>query len=115
MRMYLRLLLGLVGRTLRSRNDLLMENLVLRQQLAVYARRPTKPQLHNEDRVFWSVVARTWRPWRIHLRLVQPDTVVRWHRTAWRRYWTWKSRRRPGRPGRSFNSIGRDTPRSSVH
>ena len=38
MRMYVRLLLGLVGRILSSRNDLLMENLVLRQQLAVYAR-----------------------------------------------------------------------------
>ena len=98
MRMYVLLLLGLVGRTLRSRNDLLMENLVLRQQLAVYARRRTKPQLQNQDRVFWSVVARRWRPWRIHLWLVQPDTVIRWHRTAWRRYWTWKSRRPPGRP-----------------
>ena len=99
MRMYMRLLFGLVGRALRSRNDLLMENLVLRQQLAVYARRRPKPLLHNEDRLFWSVVARAWRPWRIHLRLVQPDTVIRWHRSAWRRYWTWKSRRpHPGRP-----------------
>ena len=50
MRMYMRLLFGLVGRALRSRNDLLMENLVLRQQLAVYARRQTQPELHNEDR-----------------------------------------------------------------
>ncbi len=91
MRMYMRLLLGLVGRTLRSRNDLLMENLVLRQQLAVYARRRTKPQLHQEDRVFWSVVARGWQPWRVHLRLVQPDTVIGWHRTAWR-LWDHKMR-----------------------
>jgi transposase InsO family protein len=98
MPMYLRLLLGSVGRTLRSRNDLLMENLVLRQQLAVYARRQTQPRLRNEDRVFWSVIARRWPLWRIHLRLVQPETVIRWHRTAWRRYWTWKSRRPPGRP-----------------
>ena len=52
MRMYMRLLFGLVGRALRSRNDLLMENLVLRQQLAVYARRQTKPGLHNEDRAW---------------------------------------------------------------
>ena len=76
MRMYMRLLCGLVGRALRSRNDLLMENWVLCQQLVVYARRRPKPLLHNEDRVFWSVVARTWRPWRIHLRLVQPDTAL---------------------------------------
>ena len=98
MRMYTRLLLGSVGRTLRSRNDLLMENPVLRQQLAVYARRRAQPRLRNEDRVFWSVIARRWRLWRIHLRRVQPQTVIRWHRTAWRRYWTWKSRRRPARP-----------------
>ncbi len=98
MRLYLSLLLGLVGRTLRPRNDLLMENLVLRQQLAVYARRQTRPRLRDGDRIFWSVVARAWRPWRVHLQLVQPETVIRWHRTAWRRYWTWKSRgRRPGR------------------
>ncbi len=51
MRLYLRLLLGLIGRTLRSRNDLLMENLVLRQQLAVYTRRQTRPSLRDEDRV----------------------------------------------------------------
>ncbi len=35
----------------------------------------------------------------MHLQLVQPETVIRWHRTIWRRYWTWKSRARgPGRP-----------------
>ncbi len=99
MQLYLRLLFGLLRQALRSRNDLLIENLVLRQQLAVYARRSTRPRLRDEDRVFWSVVSRTWRPWRTHLRLVQPETVVRWHRTAWRRYWTWKSRGRGlGRP-----------------
>jgi hypothetical protein len=88
MRIYVRLLLSLVARALRSRNDLLMENRVLRQQFVVHARQRTKPQLTNEDRAFWSVVARTWRPWRIHLQLVQPDTVTRWHRTAWRLWGT---------------------------
>ena len=85
MPLYLYLMLGLARRALRSRSDLLMENLVLRQQLAVYARRPTRPRLRDEDRVFWSVIAHRWRLWRIHLRLVQPETVIRWHRTAWRR------------------------------
>jgi len=72
---------------------------VLRQQVAVFERQCRRPALRNEDRIFWSLVARSWSPWRLHIRLVQPDTVIRWHRTAWRRYWTWKSRgRRPGRP-----------------
>ncbi len=99
MRLYFILLLGLLRRALRSRNDLLMENLVLRQQLAAYARGPKRPRLQHADRLFWSMVARTWRPWRSHLQLVRPETVIGWHRTAWRRYWTWRSRgRRPGRP-----------------
>jgi len=84
---------------MRGRRDLLIENLVLRQQLAIYARQPKRPRLRREDRLFWSMVARTWSPWRSRLWFVQPDTVVRWHRTARRRYWTWKSRKRgPGRP-----------------
>ena len=60
MRLYVRLLIGLLRRSMRGRRDLLIENLVLLQQLAVYARRPKRPRLRNEDRLFWSVVARTW-------------------------------------------------------
>lgn len=44
------------------------------------------PGLRNEDRLFWSAVARLWAPWRSHLQLVQPETVIGWHRTIWRRY-----------------------------
>ena len=99
MRLYVRLLLFLARRAARSRGDLLIENLVLRQQLAVYSRRSSRPRLQDADRRFWSAIATGWTPWRAHLQLVQPDTVIRWHRTAWRRYWTWKSRQRsPRRP-----------------
>ena len=82
----------------RERRDLVLENLALRHQLAVYQRSPRRPDLATHDRRFWSTLARGWSDWRGAASLVQPDTVVRWHRTAWRRYWTWKSRRR--RPGR---------------
>lgn len=61
----------------------------------MYARRPKRPPLRNQNRLFWSAVARLWAPWRSHLRLVQPESVIGWRRTAWRRYWT---ARRPGRP-----------------
>jgi putative transposase len=99
MHLYLGLLVGLLRRSARDRRDLLIENLVLRQQLAVYARKRRRPLLRHEDRLFWSLIARTWTPWRSRLHLVQPDTVVRWHRTAWRRYWRWRSHgRQPGRP-----------------
>ena len=76
----------------------MLENLVLRQQLAVLSRSSRRPRLRPADRLFWSWLSRYWKPWRSVLVLVQPDTVVRWHRSAWRRYWTWKSRRRGGRP-----------------
>ena len=83
----------------RERRDLVLENLALRHQLAVYERSQRRPDLVAGDRRFWSTLARGWSEWRGSISIVQPDTVVRWHRTAWRRYWTWKSRRRaPGRP-----------------
>ena len=96
---YVSLLLATLRRAPHARSDLLIENLALRQQLAVYTRQSRRPQLRNADRRFWSLLARSWSEWRSTLVLVQPDTVVRWHRTAWRRYWTWKSRGRgQGRP-----------------
>ena len=97
--LYVALLFATLRRALRARGDLLIENLALRQQLAVHTRQARRPPLHDADRRFWSLLARSWSEWRSTLVLVQPDTVVRWHRTAWRRYWRWKSRRRgPGRP-----------------
>ena len=83
----------------RERQDLVLENIVLRQQLAVHERRGHRAKLKPADRRFWSVTARRWVRWRSHVRIVQPATVVGWHRSAWRRYWRWKSRSRVlGRP-----------------
>ena len=97
--LYLTLILGSLQRACGPRADLILENIALRQQLAVYQRRHTKPRLRDQDRRFWSLLARVWPGWRASLVFVQPDTVVRWHRLAWRRYWTWKSRKHgPGRP-----------------
>ena len=57
-----------------------------------------RPRLRRHDRRLWSLLARGWSGWRGTLVMVEPDTVVRWHRSAWRAYWRWKSRRRSGRP-----------------
>jgi len=84
--------------SLGSRRALALENLVLRQQLAVLSRK-RKPRLSNADRLFWLALRRYWKDWRDHLVVVKPATVVRWHREGFKRYWTWKSRaRRGGRP-----------------
>ncbi|HJO07144.1 MAG TPA: integrase core domain-containing protein [Chloroflexota bacterium] len=97
--LYFRLFLFALRLLRRSRRDLVLENLVLRQQLLVHERPDHRPRLTVTDRRFWSTLAGRWGPWRAHVRIVQPPTVVRWHRTAWRRYWTRRSQhRRPGRP-----------------
>ena len=52
------------------------------------------------DRGFWVLLRRIWTDWDRVLFIVKPETVVRWHRAGFKRYWRWKSRRRrPGRPG----------------
>ena len=97
--MYFRLFLVALRLCPRSRQDLVLENLVLRQKLPVHERPDRRPRLTSADRRFWSTLARRWDAWRSHILIVQPPTVVRWHRTAWRHYWTRRSRhRRSGRP-----------------
>ena len=83
----------------RTREDLLFENLALRQQVTALKRERSRPRLREEDRVFWVALGKTWPRWRGGLVLVRPETVVDWSRRRFRRYWTKLSRRRP-RPGR---------------
>ena len=76
-----------------------LENLALRQHLAVFKRTVNRPQLRHRDRLFWMLVAQAWRDWRTALIVVHPDTVVCWHRQWLRRLWTRRSARSfPGRP-----------------
>jgi hypothetical protein len=75
-----------------SRAALLAENLALRQQLAVLQRSTPRPKLACRDRIFWVWVSRVWTGWRSALVIVQPDTVVGWHRQGFSLYGRWKSR-----------------------
>jgi putative transposase len=76
-----------------------LENLALRQQLSIVRRTVRRPQLRTRDRLFWVLLAKAWRDWRTALIVVQPDTVVRWHRQWLRRRWTQRSTpTRSGRP-----------------
>jgi putative transposase len=88
----LRHLLGWVIGFFRSREELSLENLALRQQLlALQAKRP-RPRLSSVDKLFWVGLRRVWRGWRGSLILVTPETVVRWHGAGFRLYWRWISR-----------------------
>jgi putative transposase len=99
------LFFGCVSRSIRPRRDLLLENLALRQQLAVLKRQCSRPQVAASDKLFWVILSRIWVGWKDALVLVQPDTVVWWHRAGFARYWTWLSRRRK-RAGRK--PVGKD-------
>jgi transposase InsO family protein len=69
-----------------------MENLVLRQQLAVFKRRQPRPRLHFIDKLFWVTVRRVWSAWKLSLVIVTPETVVQWHRAGFQLYWRFISR-----------------------
>ena len=74
-------------------------NLALRQQVAVYKHTGKRPKLRPRDRIFWVVLSRLWPHWRSALAIVQPETVIRWHRKGFKLFWRWKSRAgKPGRP-----------------
>jgi transposase InsO family protein len=90
----LNLLFVLLVRPVRSRRDLLLENLALRQQLAVLKKRHPQPRFVALDKLFWMMLRRFCPGWKQALVLVQPETVVRWHRAGFKLYWTWLSRRR---------------------
>jgi putative transposase len=92
-------LLGALRATLRRRADLVAEHLLLRHQLAALTRPGRKrPPLRVRDKLVWVLARRLCGDWRRHLVFVRPETVVRWHRQAWKLFWRWKSRTRLGRP-----------------
>jgi putative transposase len=73
--------------------------LALRHQLQVLERsRPRRLRLTAADRLVWVWLSRLWKDWRHTLVIVKPHTVIAWHRQGFRLLWTWKSRRRLGRP-----------------
>jgi transposase InsO family protein len=84
---------------LAGRARLAAENLALRQQVAILKHATPRPKLRPRDRVFWVWLSRLWAEWRSALAIVQPETVIRWHRQGFRLYWRWKSGASPvGRP-----------------
>ncbi len=83
--------------TFKTHRDLAFENLLLRQQVAVYKQSTSRPKLTPGDRSFWALASRLWAGWRDVVQIVSPETVVRWHREGFRRHWARKCRKQ-GRP-----------------
>ncbi|MBW3609831.1 MAG: hypothetical protein KY463_16155 [Actinobacteria bacterium] len=78
----------------RSRPALIAENAFLRQQLLILRRSVKRPRCTPTDRALLVLLASRLRAWRQALVIVQPETVLRWHRQSFRLFWRWKSRPR---------------------
>jgi len=97
------LISGILSDLARSRTELLVENALLRQQLIVLNRQDKRPQLTNPDRFWLVLLSHFTRFWRPSLHIIQPDTLLRWHRELFRFYWKRKSQ---GKPKISAETIG---------
>jgi len=100
---------GAMTRVFRARRSLMLENLALRQQLAVLKRKRPRPRLGALDKLFWVVARRFWSDWKESLLLVLPETVVRWHQAGFKLYWEMLSRvRKPVGGGQRISKQIRD-------
>ena len=88
----IRCFLLFISAILRDRTELALENLALRQQIAALRRQSKRPCMRECDRIFWAIMSQIWANWRAALLIVQPDTVIRWHRRGFKLFWWWKSR-----------------------
>ncbi len=83
----------------RTRSELLAENALLRQQVILLRRSIRRPQVHHDDRLLLLILARLCRRWRDTLHVVNPETLLRWHRDLFKFVWRRRSRSR-GQPRR---------------
>src|SRR6266704_734630 len=93
------LLGAIITNLFKSRRRLEAENLFLRHQLNIALRRALhRPRLRGSDRAVMVWLTGLWPSLTGLARVVEPDTILRWHRAGFRAYWRWKSRGQPGRP-----------------
>ena len=110
------LAMGLAADVFRSRRDLLLENALLRQQVIILSRTTKRPTCTPWDRRLLVLLASRLRTWAGALLIIQPATVLRWHRQGFRLFWRWKSapRARPSPLAVAtialIKEMGRDNP-----
>jgi transposase InsO family protein len=93
------LLLTLLASPFKSKSRLEAENAALRRQLLILRRKVRgRVRLKNGDRLFFIQLYRWFPSILKSITIVRPETLVRWHRAGFRRYWRWKSRSLGGRP-----------------
>ena len=92
------LLLGTMADLGRSKSELMAENALLRQQLIILKRQVKRPACTKTDRVLLVLLARVVRTWKQALFIVQPETLLRWHRELFRLYWNRRSKASSHKP-----------------
>jgi len=85
-------MLGMLTDLARSKSELVAENALLRQQLIILRRQVKRPACTKTDRMLLVLLARIVRSWKQALLIVQPETLLRWHRLSFKLYWKYKSR-----------------------
>ncbi|MGA2916629.1 MAG: integrase core domain-containing protein [Sedimentisphaerales bacterium] len=91
------LLFELIRLSFKNRHNLILENLLLRQQIIILKRKTKKPKLKNIDRIILIWISKLWNNWKSALIIVKPETLIGWHKKGFKFFWRWKSRR-TGRP-----------------
>jgi hypothetical protein len=95
----IRMLLAVIATTWTSKARLAAENTALRHQVIVLRRKlPGRIRVQNSDRLFFVWLFRLFPSAVKAVALIRPETILRWHRDGFRRYWRWRSRARGGRP-----------------
>src|SRR5664280_3820693 len=82
----------------KNKIQLLLEIAMLAKQLEIYQRTDPKLKLKRTDRMFFTFIMYWLYNWKERLFIVKPETVIKWHRTAFRIFWRWKSHYKGGRP-----------------
>ncbi len=99
------LIIGILSDLTRSRTDLVVENALLRQQLIVLKRQVKRPRLTTLDRFRLVFLSHFTKFWKQAIHIVQPDTLLRWHRELFRFYWRRKSQGKPKIPAETIALI----------
>jgi putative transposase len=99
------LLLGTITDLATGKSELLVENALLRQQLIILHRQVKRPTCKKTDRFRLLLLARMVRVWKQALFIVQPETLLRWHRELFRVFWKHTSKARSSKPMLSHETI----------
>src|ERR1035437_3569923 len=80
-----------------TKTQLILENIFLHKQLEIYQRTDPKLNIKRTDRMFFSLMMDWLSNWKERIFIVKPDSVIKWHRTAFKFYWRWKAQQKGGR------------------